>query len=524
MLFRRIFCPLVMAALLILAPAESRGLGRALASRSAGRSHSAAPPARYLVLIVLDGARPDYLGLTRLPHLDALIKNGTQYSNTIDGILESETPAGHTALTTGSTPRRDGILGFNWAQNDNDYSLFSPTVIRSGAMEHIMEQAHVPTIAGLFKKRYPSAKVVALSGHKYYAADPLGGPQADAIMYYQGDYKGRYVPVSIPGHTPPASVLNARGLILPTTHLPDGVDDSMATRLALATFHVMHQRVTLINEPEFDWPLGHVYGGILNRAKVIALMQSFDRDLGRIERAYRRAGILSKTLFVITADHGMSAVTRFISDDVVKKAVAAVRTTAPSIAYNHSAYIWLKDGSKARAVADGIMRARDPGVQSVYYLTTIKKWTGYLAADGVHNRPGISAAYGYLLNTLLNGHQPSVVAFARSWATFSSSATHWKADHGGATWQSQHIPLIFSGPGIRKGAVVGGPAQLDDVAPTLLQDMGVNPAGMEGHVLTDALASSSAADQQARNAEIKGLTPIIQSLAAQQKRDQAARH
>ncbi|GAC1319011.1 MAG: hypothetical protein NVS2B16_15890 [Chloroflexota bacterium] len=133
-----------------------------------------------------------------------------QYSYAIDGILESETPSGHTTLATGSTPRRNGILGLGWAQNDNDYSLFSPDVVRSGAMERIMSNAHVPTIAGLYKQRFPGAKVVALSGHKYYAADPLGGPQADAIMYYQGDARGHYVPIAIPGHIPPPPVLSAK--------------------------------------------------------------------------------------------------------------------------------------------------------------------------------------------------------------------------------------------------------------------------------------------------------------------------
>jgi predicted AlkP superfamily pyrophosphatase or phosphodiesterase len=92
-----------------------------------------APRAEYLVLFVLDGGRPDYFGLTRLPHVDALRAHGVQFTHAIDGILESETPSGHTTLATGSTPRRNGILGFNWAQNDDDYSLFSPTVVRSGA-------------------------------------------------------------------------------------------------------------------------------------------------------------------------------------------------------------------------------------------------------------------------------------------------------------------------------------------------------------------------------------------------------
>ena len=62
----------------------------------------------------------------------------------------------------------------------------------------------------------------------------------------------------------------------------------------------MHQHITLINYPDFDWPLGHVDGG--NRAKAIAMMRTFDSDLGAIEDAFSKAGILDQTLFVITAD------------------------------------------------------------------------------------------------------------------------------------------------------------------------------------------------------------------------------
>jgi len=475
---------------------------------------------KYLVLMVLDGARPDYFGLTALPHVDALRAEGTQYTNAMDGILEAETPSGHTTLSTGSSPARDGILGFDWAQNDNDYSLFSPDVVRSGAMENIMRSAHAPTIAGLYKARYPGARVVALSGHKYYAADPLGGPEADAIMYYQGDDQGRYVPVAIPGHMPPAGVLDAPGVVGPSTHLPDGQEDALATRLALAAFKVMRQRITLINYPEFDWPLGHVDGGNTAPTKVITLMKSFDRDLGKIEDAYRKAGILKQTLFVITADHGMAPIRRFVPSSVITNAVAQAHTTAPAISYNTGAYIWLTDGSKAQAVAQNILKVGDPGVQSAYYLTTVAGKPQYARAPDPRSESTlvssqVDAANQYLLRTLMNGHQPSVVAFCRTDQTMSPSTTNWRADHGGASWQSQHIPLILAGPGIQPGVVTGEPARLEDVAPTVLTAMGVTPTGMEGHVLTEALQGPSAADQRIRRAEISAISPVANALIAQ---------
>ncbi|GAC1467925.1 MAG: hypothetical protein PVSMB7_15180 [Chloroflexota bacterium] len=469
--------------------------------------------ARYLVLIVLDGARPDYFGLVHLPNVDALRAEGVQYTNAMDGILESETPSGHTTLATGSSPAHNGILGFNWAQNDNDYSLFSPDIVRAGAMEQIMESAGVPTIAGLYKDRYPNARVVALSGHKYYAADPLGGPRADAIMYYQGSAQGTYTPVAIPGHMPPPGVLDAPGVIGRSTHLGYGGEDTLATRLAIAAFKKMHQRITLINYPEFDWPTGHVDGS--SKDKVIRLMRAFDRDLGMIKAAYRRAGVLQKTMFVITADHGMSPVKRFVPQKIFADAVFRAGTTAPAVSYSTGTYIWLADPLKASTVASAIVNANDPGIQSVYYLSTAGSRPHYVRAGGVLASSSVDQANKYLLGTLMNVHAPVVVAFCKNNATSIAPTTQWKADHGGSGWQSQHIPLILAGPGIGSGQIQVEPAQLQDVAPTLLDAMGVKPVGMQGHPLTEALTRSTRAEQRARAGEVKRLFPLVQAMIAQ---------
>ena len=470
---------------------------------------------KYLVLMVLDGARPDYFGLTPLPHVDALRAGGTQFTNAIDGILEAETPSGHATIATGSRPSRDGILGFDWVNDNDRYSLFDPS--QMGALVQLMQESRAPTIAGLYKKQYPRARVVALSGHKYYAAAPLGGPNADAIMYFQGDSKGRYVPVAVPGHTPPASVLNAPELTFPTTHPPDGVENHLTTLLALTAVRQMHPRLLLINYAEFDWPLGHVYGGSLDAAKVIADMKTFDADLGRLEDAYRKAGILDQTLFVITADHGMMPITHFVPATVISDAVTRAGTTAPNIASSSADYIWLADATKAQAVAQNVLAAHDPGIQAAYYLTAIQGKPRYVSAGTSGVSSAMERANQYLLDSLLNGHEPSVVVFGGEGVSFSDPKTGWKADHGGNSWQSQHIPLILAGPGIQSGEVSSAPVQLEDVAPTVLTDMGVQPSGMEGHVLNDALVQSSSVAQHARAVEIGQMTPIVSALASESR-------
>lgn len=473
---------------------------------------------KYLVLMVLDGARPDYLSATSLPHLDALARQGTEYTQAFDGILESETPAGHTAIATGSPPSANGILGFDWANGDSRFSLFNPDVVRAGAMENIISQEHVPTIAGQYKKSYPSATVVALSGHKYYAADPLGGPQADAIMYYQGSSAGTYVPVAIPGHEPPAGVLTDPSLTAPNTRLALGAEDNLATRLAIKTFQTMHQRLTLINYPEFDWPLGHVDGGNLDPKDVATLMRGLDHDIGQIEDAYRKAGVLDQTMFVITADHGMTPITRFIPSTVVSDAVAKAGTTAPDIASNTADYIWLADPGKGQTVADRIARSLDPGIQSVYYLVSGPGSPHYVLDPNLTLPASADSANQYLLNTLINGKEPTVVVFANEGATFSSSTSNWKADHGGNSWQAQHIPLILSGPGINAGVITDKPAQLMDIAPTVLTVMGASPGDMQGKVLTEALQHPPTSQVGPRQAEIDAAAAVVVGLTAAEGR------
>ena len=470
---------------------------------------------KYLVMLVLDGARPNYLHLTALPHLDALRRRGVEYDRAWAGILESETPAGHATLNTGSTPARDGLLGFNWIRGDNDaVRLFDPNVVRQGAMEHVLQRAGVSTIASLFKRRYPKAMTVAVSGHKYYAADPLGGPAADYILYYAPDAKNRYVPTAIPGHVPPASILHAPGLSLPTTTLLPGVEDTLAVKLALASFRKVRQQVTLINLPEFDWPLGHVNGGDPVHARI--LMQDFDRDLGLIEDTYRRAGVLDQTVFVVTSDHGMTPLQHIVPDSVLDDAVTRAGTTSDETTYSTAGYIWLQNRAMAQRVASNVVAQENPYVQSVYYKVTSREGDGYVRAGGLPISLQVDAANQYLLQSFLGGNAPNVVAFCTEHTAFEvQGATSWKGNHGGGAWETQHLPLIISGPGVAHGVVSHAPARLEDVAPTALALFKVKATGMEGTVLADALRAPSPGQVKAQAALNRILNPVVDALAAQ---------
>lgn len=480
----------------------------------------------YVVLIVLDGARPEYFDVPGIPHVQSMIRNGTLYNNAFAGILESETPSGHTTIATGSEPRKTGIPSFWWGTSQNtQVSLFSPTKVRAGDMEKIIRQAGVPTLAGQVHGKAHDAKVVALSGSKYYAADAIGGPDADITMYFQGTAKGQFAPTYIPGHAPPAGLLSAPGLTTKTTHLTLGVENHLAMTLATDTFRRVRQQVTLINLPEFDWPLGHVQGGAMDPEDAITLMQGFDRDLVMLQNAYRQAGVLDRTLFVLMADHGMMPLRHKISQSDLTTAVAKAGTGLVSQAYTSGSFLWLEDKARAPLAAQNIARLNNPYIQSVYArVRTAKGYTfTRVSSSKLLRTGGTEVANQYLLTSFNGANAPDVVvSFAEGVGCEPGGQAAWKADHGGTSWEAQQIPLILSGHGVRSGHVSSNPARLIDVAPTVLQLMGISHSGMQGIPLADALKAPPRWTQQWQQAVSKQLMPVVTALRQESRLELAA--
>ncbi len=493
------------------------------AVRRALASQTLAPKPRYLALFVLDGGKPDYLKVRNTPNLHALMARGTVYRNAFDGILESETPTGHATIGTGSPPNKDGILSFGWANSDNNRTtdLFDPGFIRKGGMEQIMSQAGAPSIATLIHANEPNARVVALSGHKYYAADALGGPDADAIIYYQGTPDGKYAPISTVGHAPPRSLLQEKSLTLPTTHLKVGAEDRLTMHLARETFRVMRPTALLVNLPEFDWPLGHVWGADRDRKDVRTLMQDFDRDLGSLMAEYYKAGILNQTLFVVTADHGFAPIYHQVTKQVLQAAVAKSGAKIISDTYHTAAYMWLDNLSQAPAAAAQIALLKNRYIQSVYFKERAANGYDYVRASGLQgfHTAGMEAANQYLLHSFDGVTGPEVVTFfAEDTASLPGGEAHWKGDHGGADWYSQHVPLVFSGAGAAHG-VHTEPVRLQDIAPTALALMGIAPTGMSGIPLADAMIHPSPAQIKQQRAVARSLRPVVAALQDEARRE-----
>jgi arylsulfatase A-like enzyme len=259
---------------------------------------------------------------------------------------------------------------------------------------------------------------------------------------------------------------------------------------------------------------------------VKTLMQSFDQDLAALEDTYRKAGVLKKTVFVLTADHGFTTIYHKVSHNIVNKAVAAAGTSIVRDTYHTAAYVWVKDKSKAPRTAANIAAERNPYVESVYYKVSNKQGPIYLSPQGANRfrAAGVNAANQYLLNTFNGPNGPDVVVIMKEHAMLVAGAeSSWKGDHGGAAWNSQHLPLIISGPGVRKNYVSNYPAPLVDIAPTVLSLLGVPSTGMQGSMLADAVTAATPSQQATQTAQGRTVWPVISALKAESRLETQAK-
>jgi arylsulfatase A-like enzyme len=251
------------------------------------------------------------------------------------------------------------------------------------------------------------------------------------------------------------------------------------------------------------------------------VVSNVDRQIGRLIDAYKKAGIYDKTLFVITADHGMTPTSRTISQATINSIIAQSGTWG-----TEQNEFYLVDPTKSAEVAENIARAGIPGILGAYYSqknsdgsyvylpspTTTKYVTGDL-----------DKCYRYLTSTYASEKSPDVLlVIAENWRQdYQISGITFKGSHDTVTWLTQHIPLVISGPGVRKGLVLDSPARLVDIAPTILTLMGIAPEHMDGIVLADALSSPTAEQTQAQKEVNTQLASLVAALKARSEADLA---
>jgi predicted AlkP superfamily pyrophosphatase or phosphodiesterase len=489
-----------------------------VAGRAARSEALAPPPSHYVVFIVIDGGRPSYLKLGHLPHIAALMQRGVVYDRAWVGQLESSTPGVHITFGTGTLPKVNGVLGFQYIDPRTRAKIDIRNLVTNQALESALRRLPVPGVAARLHRCMPKAISIAASSSKGYAVVAMSAGAATYGIF--GKYIHRlFVPSFL--HTPPPLTVQERKALTVRAPISSEEKDSWAFQYVLSVVRKVTPRLVMMNLPEFDIE-GH-WNGVHDTGTDTKLIENIDSWIGRLEDAYRARGILDQTDFIITADHGFTQSRPAPTTPTIEAASQRAHARIALISTAGGA-ISLVNPAQAPALARRLVAMKPSHVAAIFYRSQNRAHDHFVLASpkswllNAH----VATALQHLVNTTAGPAGPDVWMLLREHYTSHAQnvAGTWKGTHGGATWQVQHVPLIISGPGIESGKVSRFPARAIDMVPTLERLLGLPSLPRTGVVLADALTNPSDSETQAQNALTDQLTSDVNALQAQSAADE----
>jgi phosphonoacetate hydrolase len=421
---------------------------------SAGASLSpSARPADHVFVLMLDGTRPDVLRAVKMPTLTALAAGGVRYLQART-IYPSQTRVAFVSLPTGSFAGSHGIVGGesfmdpNWQQvgfGDDD-PIKAQTLC---ARPTIFEEA---STAGLTSV-YAGMKGYELVGARGTTWTINGNKTLDRMAY-----ASRYQP-SVHGSTAFA-LWNKERLSR------DLLDQTMAL------FKERRPNLVVLNLGSADYA-AHSFGP--DTAEYRHALEFLDGLIGELVQTLADLSLRDRTTFIISADHGFSPVNaNWLVAKPAGPLVEIPEVTARGIEHHvtntggTSMGVYVRDKRRVAETAT-ILRAQP--------------WT-----DAIYCEDAAAACDRTLreLHAFFPGRSPDLMVDLDDDATVNRA---YAGNHGSLHETDMRIPLILSGAGIRRGAILGK-ASLVDVAPTILKLLALPGTVLrpDGHPLEDALA------------------------------------
>lgn len=426
---------------------------------------AAAPPPRpadHVFVIMMDGTRPDFLRRARAPVIHGLAAAGTTFLQA-ETTYPSQTRVAFVSLPTGSHPGSHGIVGgdeikdASWrdVETGNDDPIAAQVLV---ARPTFFEEAAAAGLTSL----YAAMKGYELVGAKGATWTINGKRTIDEVAQ-----AARYAP-DISG----------------SVELALWYKQKLSRQLLDQTLALVREHkpnLVVLNLGSADY-VAHTWGP--ESPQYMQTLELVDGLVGELKTELGKLGILERTAFVFSADHGFSDVdpTRLIAPagDATRRPAKEDRrhTLDPLAARGIEHFVTNTGGAsmgvyirdKARvAEAAGLLR-REPWVESIYCEP---------AAAGCDR--SLSSLRSYF-----PGRSPDLMVDLDDDAALNFPQP---GQHGTHRPSDMRVPLIFSGAGVARGAV-GGKASLVDVAPTVLRLLGLPGTVLrpDGHVLEEALA------------------------------------
>jgi phosphonoacetate hydrolase len=435
-------------AALVIAAAFAVGFGQ---GGPQGQERSRA--ADHVVIIMLDGVRPDALRLANAPTIARLAASGARYLQART-VYPSQTRVAFVSLPTGAYPGSHGIIGGDSYKDSNWQSVSlgpesDPIPAQAlSARRTIFEEAAAVGLTSLY---------AAMKGYELVGA--------------------RGATWTINGHLTLDRVAHA-------TRYDTAVHGSAALALwykqllsrqlldqALGIVKEKRPNVIVLNLGSADY-VGHSYGP--NTSEYRQTIEFMDGLIGELLQVLETLRLRDRTAVVISADHGF---THGDGRTVVTTPSAAGPEIAALKALGIEHFVTNTGGTSL-----GVYVRDKRRVSEAASVLRREAWADAIYCEDAAARCGRSLQ---ALKALFPGRSPDLMVDLDDEVSVNRPVI---GNHGSLRDIDMQIPLILSGAGIAQG-VIAGKAELVDVAPTVARLLGVTPKLMQpdGRVLTEAL-------------------------------------
>lgn len=422
-----------------------------------------------VLLIVMDGLRPDYVTPERMPALFALARDGV-WGEHHRSVFRSMTRVNSASISTGAYPGGHGLMG---------------------------NSVYVPAADPAKRLNTSDAKNLMLIDEK------TGGRllTATTLAEHLQSNGLRFLVISS-GSTGTTFLQNPKvcgmGLIHPDLILPEALDKQVRDAAPLTNLGPLgttgwvfdvYLKIALAERPDVTvlWlnepdHVAHAKG--VGAPETFEKIRLVDKGLAAIRETHRKQGIDAN--IIVVSDHGFTSRAGGIEELdalLVKEGLKENANSTDVVVVENS--IYLAESAKERA-------------PRIVELLRPRPWVGAIFTPG--NAP--DATEGALPGTLAleliqyrHERAPDILvdyrwtADANAFGFPGTAVDDGVAGHGSLCPWDMHATFAAAGPAFKKGLRNTAPSCNVDVAPTICRLLGLSsPASMQGRVIAEVLA------------------------------------
>lgn len=419
------------------------------------------PPHRTLLLISIDGLRPEYIFQAdryhlHVPNLQRLVEDGS-HASSVTGVLPTVTYPSHTTIMTGVWPVKHGIVS---------NTTFDPYAVNYGGWYWYSQDIRVPTLW----------EAAAKAGYSVGSVSWPVSVGAPGVRYLIPEYWRAMTPDDL-------KLLKA----ISTPHLFDGLQKSEGfyttslydpvpadwgrTRFAAAIIREKHVNFMTVHLAALD-SFQHAHGPFSPEAN--AGLEEIDKMVGMLEQTIRDED--KDAVICVVSDHGFARVEHVLNLDqaFVKAGLITLKaqkdTLGASGVADWKAEPWDDDGSAAIVLKNPRDEATIKQVKQLLVEIASDPNNGVASILGPKQVAALggapSAAFwldlkpGYEIGNSLQGPMEYPVKL--------------RGTHGYSPVHSEmHAFFLITGPGIQKRKDIGN-IDMRSIAPTLAKVMDIS--------------------------------------------------